>query len=126
MYIDAIELECEGKFCAGLFFRIGIITVFCFGSKGLHDAEFRIFSENVIIAEPAAVPTAVSDKGEYLGFCYIFAPAESLYMLPAFDIAFFDSEGNDSYMASPVEANTIGIQANVRTNISGIRLITRI
>ena len=43
-----MELECKGEFCAGLFFRIGSIAVFGFGSKGLHDAEFRIFSENVI------------------------------------------------------------------------------
>lgn len=111
---DEMLVMSSGAFDIGLPVGLNIVT----GEN--------IFSENVIIAEPAAVPTAVSDKGEYLGFCYIFAPAESQYMLPAFDIAFFDSEGNDSYMASPVEANTIGIQANVRTNISGIRLITRI
>ena len=43
-----MELECKGKFCAGLFFRIGIVAVFGFGSKGLHNAELRIFSEDLI------------------------------------------------------------------------------
>lgn len=69
-------------------------------------------------SSPARLPVAKSDKGTYLGFCYMFAPEDGQHELQGFELSFYDSEGNESSEPYVLE-RSIGIQANVKTNVYG-------
>ena len=70
---------------------------------------------------PSALPVATDDKGAYLGFCYIFAPDDAPYELPAFYLNFMDADG--MVIIDPYRFQSgISIQANVKSNVTGALL----